>query len=326
MIDHLSIPLLQAPIGSVASPRLAAAVSNAGGMGSLALTWTKPEQARRLLQQVKERTTAPFFVNFVLAFPPRCFDVVLQAGVPAITFSWGHAPELMRRAQQKGISVGVQVGNLPGAMKALDDGADFIICQGVEAGGHVQSTTGLISLLTQVLDPSTSSGHRISRQVPVIAAGGLSTGFDMFHAMQNGAAGVMMGTRFVATRESRAHNLYKEALIEASPEDTAYTICFDGGWPQAAHRVLRNSTFTNWEAAGCSPKGSRPGEGEVVATLPSGGKILRYDDSPPLHKMKGDLLDCCLYAGQGVDGISDVPSAHELVHRLWQEAQSFKVQ
>ncbi len=316
MIDQLSIPILQAPIGSVTSPTLAAAVSNAGGMGSLALTWTKPNTTKNLLERLKESTSAPFFVNFVLAFPPVAFETVLDVGVPAITFSWGQAPALMHRAQQQGISVGVQVGNLQGAIQALNDGADFLICQGVEAGGHVQSTTGLNSLLTQVIERA--------GDVPVIATGGISNGYDIFQVMQAGAAGAMLGTRFVATQESEAHEAYKDALVQASSDDTAYSLCFDGGWAQAAHRVLRNVTFTNWEAAGCPPKGNRPGEGDIVATLRSGDKILRYDDSPPLKTMQGDVLDCCLYAGQGVDKITDIPSAQDLVRQLWEDALSFK--
>ena len=318
IFDRLSIPMLQAPIGSIASKHLAAAVSNAGAMGSLALTWTKPNRAKELVQQLKERTSAPFFVNFALAFPPLAFDAVLEVGVPAMTFSWGHAPDLMHRAQEQGIAVGIQIGNLQGAIRALNDGADFIICQGVEAGGHVQSTTELQPLLTQVID--------LASGVPIIATGGIASGLDIFTALQSGASGVMLGTRFVATQESAAHQAYKDALVDASAQDTAYTLCFDGGWPQAAHRVLRNATFTNWEAAGCPPKGSRPGEDDVVASLPSGAQILRYADDPPLKSMQGTLLDCCLYAGLGVTQITDVPSVHTLVNQLWEEAQSFKTE
>ena len=161
ILDQLKIPILQGPIGSIASPKLAAAVSNAGGMGSLALTWTPPEMTAKLLGQLKALTSNPFFVNFVLAFPPNAFDTAVEVGVPAITFSWGHAPRLMQKAQAKGIAVGVQVGNLVGAKRAIRDGADFLICQGLEAGGHVQSTTELKTLLQQVR--RFHRQHRLSR-------------------------------------------------------------------------------------------------------------------------------------------------------------------
>ena len=315
ILDQLKIPILQGPIGSIASPKLAAAVSNAGGMGSLALTWTPPDTTAKLLGQLKTQTSNPFFVNFVLAFPPNAFDTVVEVGVPAITFSWGHAPRLMQKAQAKGIAVGVQVGNLAGAKRAIRDGADFLICQGLEAGGHVQSTTELKTLLQQV--------RRFSPATPVIAAGGIATGQDIADTMQQGAKGVMMGTRFVATQESRAHLSYKESLVQASAGDTSYTLCFDGEWPQAAHRVLRNSTLTNWEADGCSPKGRRPGEGDVLATLPSGGTILRYDDTPPLKSMQGRLDEMCQYAGMGVGQMNDIPSVSTLLDRLWDDAQSY---
>ena len=316
IIEQLPIPILQAPIGSIANPTLAAAVSNAGGMGSLALTWTKPDLAKKQLLQLIEQTLAPFFVNFVLAFPPIAFEAVLEVGVPAITFSFGHAPDLMRRAQAQGILVGVQVGNLQGGQQAINDGADFIICQGMEAGGHVQSSTPLHVLLSQVA--------KIGGKIPIIAAGGISSALHIYQARQAGATGVMLGTRFVATKESRAHAQYKDALVSASSSDTAYTLCFDGGWPQAAHRVLRNSTFLAWEAAGCPSKGSRPGEGDVVATTPTGSELLRYDDSPPLISMEGDVLACCLYAGEGVGKIDDIPSVNTLMKQLWHHVQLLK--
>ena len=132
----------------------------------------------------------------------------------------------------------------------------------------------------------------------------------------------MLGTRFVATQESRAHPDYKARLVAAQAEATALTVCFDGDWPYAAHRVLRNSTLEAWEAAGSPPLGARPGEGEVVGTNAVGEPILRYADTAPREGFTGDTPAMCLYAGTGCAAIHDISSAAELLPRLWQEAQA----
>jgi nitronate monooxygenase len=254
---NLKYPILQAPIGSIASTNLASAVSNAGGMGSLALTWTKPDVAAQLVRELRDNTDNLFFVNFVLGFPLVSFEAVLEAGAPAITFSWGQPSKLIDKVHKYNSLVGVQVGTRAGAKQAIDDGADFIICQGVGAGGHVQSTTPLSDLLPSVVE--------IAGSVPIVAAGGLSNGKDLAWALNRGASAVMLGTRFVATVESFAHPDYKQALVEAKSADSIYTQCYNRLWPNASHRVLRNKTLDDWETAGCPQPGQRPGEDEVLA-------------------------------------------------------------
>ncbi len=308
---NLKYPILQAPIGSIASTRLAASVSNAGGMGSLALTWTEPDVAADRVRKLRAKTANPFFVNFVLSFPPKALEAALEAGTPAITFSWGQPGQLVNRIHQFDAQVGVQVGTVDGAKQALDDGVDFIICQGVEAGGHVQSTTPLSELLPKVVE--------IARSVPVVAAGGLTNGKDLAWALGRGAMAMMLGTRFVATIESNAHPLYKQAIVEAKSTDSVYTLCFDGSWPYSAHRVLRNRTLNDWETAGCPPSGQRPGEGDMIAEGSSGVVIKRYDDTPPAADMEGHILECCLYAGKGCSCIEDIPEAAVFLSELWSE-------
>lgn len=310
-LRKLAIPIVQAPIGSVATVELAAAVSNAGGMGSLAMTWTSADNAARLVERLKSQTSAPFLVNFVVTFAPVAFNAVIEAGVPAIGLSWGHAPHLIERAHKRGITVGVQVGTVEDAAQAIRDGADFVICQGAEAGGHVQSAFELATLLPEVVKQAGG--------VPVVATGGLADGADIRWALREGATAAMLGTRFVATAESAAHTLYKHAIVAARGSDTTRTFCFDGGWLGAAHRVIRNRTLERWEAAGSPPHGSRPGEGDIVAIDSAGGEVRRYDDRPALASMNGAVMDCSLFAGTGVDRISDVPSAQDLVRRLWDE-------
>ena len=135
----------------------------------------------------------------------------------------------------------------------MDAGADYLICQGTEAGGHVQATKALYDVLPDVLNEA--------KTVPVIAGGGIANGAHIRRALLAGASGVLIGTRFVATKEAGAHDEYKGAIARAKAPDTVLTVCFQDGWPSAPHRVLRNTTFEKWEAAGCPPAGKRPGEG-----------------------------------------------------------------
>ncbi len=311
----LRTPIWQAPTGSIAGPELAAAVSGAGGMGAMALTWASPEQATAQIAQVRSQTAHPFQVNFALAFPPHALPAALEAGAPAVTFSWGDPTPYLAQIRSAGAKVGVQVTNVEGARRMVQLGVDFLICQGIEAGGHVQSTQSLLLLLPQIL--------AVAEGIPVVAAGGIATGQDIAHVLQIGAVGAMLGTRFVATQESRAHPDYKARLVAAQADATALTVCFDGDWPYAAHRVLRNSTLEQWEAAGSPPIGARPGEGDILGTNANGEPILRYADTAPRQGFTGDTAAMCLYAGTGCAAIHDLPSAADLLPRLWQEAQGF---
>ena len=307
----LKYPIFQAPIGSMAGVELASAVSNTGGLGSLALTWTPKETAVELVQTLHTQTKKPFCVNYVLAFPVLSLDEILEAGVRVITFAWGNPKHLIQKCHHANTMVGVQVGSSDGAKSARDSGADFIICQGVEAGGHVQSTTPLMRLLDEVVLSCPA--------VPVVAAGGLADGSDIAKAFDAGADAVMLGTRFIATVESRAHPLYKQELVNSTAENAVLTVCFNEGWDNVLHRVLRNSTLINWEGAGCPPAGSRPGELELIASNDTGKIIRRYEEMPPAFDMSGDILACVLYAGTGCGKINNIPSVSELLPKLWSE-------
>lgn len=310
----LRFPLCQAPTGSIAGPELAAAVSGAGALGAMALTWASPEVAAEQVRRVREVTPAPFQVNYALYKPPASLGAALDAGVPVVTFSWGDPAPYLAQVRAAGAKVGIQVANVAGARRAADLGADFLICQGVEAGGHVQSTTPLNDLLPRVLEAAAG--------VPVVASGGIGDGEAIAYVLALGADAAMLGTRFVATLESGAHPAYKERLTQAGPAETALTVCFDGDWPYAAHRVLRNGTLEGWEASGCPPTGERPGEGDRVGRTAGGEPIRRYDDAAPRQGTTGDVLDMALYAGTSSAAIHDIPAAAVLVARLWEECRS----
>ncbi len=310
----IQVPIIQAPTAAIAGPRLAAAVSAAGALGSMGLTWTPPAAAQERVRQVRATTSNPFLVNFVLAFPADSLQVALDAGAPVVSFSFGDPEPYLSMIRSAGAKVGVQVGNVAGAKRARDLGVDFVICQGLEAGGHVQSSRPLDRLLPEVVDA-------VGGDLPLAAAGGLATGADIARVLRLGAQAAMLGTRFVATQESGAHSEYKQRLVASGASETALTLCFDGGWPDALHRVLRNATLENWEAAGCPPPGRRPGEGDEVARDSAGNPIHRYDDMAPRPGMSGALAEMALYAGMGVGDVTDLPSAGDLVRRLWREAE-----
>lgn len=305
----LQIPILQAPISSVASLELVQAVGQAGAMGSLGLTEVPPDRCRDNIIALND-LAVPYFVNFVLRFGNKTIREVAAMRPPCITLSFGLDAALMTDIRQLGVRVGVMTGSAGGAAAALAAGADFLIAQGMEAGGHVQSSRPLRDVLAEVIGAA--------GQVPVVAAGGIATGTDIAAALAMGAQAVMLGTRYVATAESRAHADYKQALVAAQPVDRAYTNCFDIGWPYAMHGVLRNDTFLAWEAAGCPAAPDRPGEGDVIARE-GATPIFRYSDTAPLRGAVGDVLSACLYAGKGVGGIDRIEPAGVMTRRLWAE-------
>jgi nitronate monooxygenase len=312
----LKYPIANAGMGGNATPELAIAVSNAGGLGAIgtgAGLARTPEVVRERVTQTRAGTAKPFVVNYLLAFDPATLPIALDAGAPIIQFAWGiPSPEMAGAIRKAHAKMGVQVGSAAGARRALDLGADYLICQGIEAGGHVQATQKLEDVLPSVIDEA--------NRVPVLAAGGIASGAHIRRALLLGAAGVLVGTRFVATKECYAHDEYKAALARAKAADTVLTVCFQDGWTNAPHRVLRNRTFAMWEAAGCPPPGTRPGEGDVLTTNAiTGAKKIRYGVSNPVRDDRGDLVELALYAGEGVDAIRDIPSAGELVARLWKE-------
>ena len=305
----LRYPIMQAPYGG---PLLAAAISNAGALGTVSLWVGTEEAAVERVQVMRQSTTQLFAVNYVLSFEPRSLPAALDAGAPLVHFSWGVPPAtLTAMVRQRGAIFGVQIATVEGASAELDAGASYVVCQGIEAGGHVQSSTPLYELLPRVVE--------CARDTPVLAAGGISRGRDIASALRAGASGVLLGTRFVATRESLAHQEYKAALVAAASTDTALSVCFQDGWPGALHRTLRNGTLERWEAAGCPPVGRRPGEGDIVARLADGSPVARYHFASPQRGVEGEVTDLALYAGAGVGAITDLPPASELIRRLWEE-------
>jgi nitronate monooxygenase len=310
----LKYPIFEAPHGLATGPDLAIAVSNAGAMGALAGLGS-PDNARNTVSKVRAATKGPFLINYILRNEPASLRVALDTGAPIVQFSWGMpTKEMVSAIRAAKAKLGMQITSAESARAALDLGADYLVCQGTEAGGHVQANRGLYEALPIVLEEA--------GQTPVIAAGGIGNGTAIYKALQAGASAAALGTRFVATVESNAHPVYKQMITTAHAKDTVLTVCFQDGWPNATHRALRNRTFLAWDAAGCPPVGKRPGEGDVLGTRADGSKVTRYWAISPDRGIEGRVAECALFAGLGVDLIKDLPKAGELVERLWRECEA----
>jgi nitronate monooxygenase len=310
----LKYPIFNAGMGSNAAPDLAIAVSNAGGLGAIGTgTAVSAETVRERVGQVRAGTKGLFAINYLLAFEPATLSVALDAGAPVVQFAWGLPGAAMVAAIRKAnAKMGIQISNVEGARRAIDLGADYLICQGIEAGGHVQALSALHDALPAVIAEA--------KAVPVLAAGGIANGAHIRRALLAGASGALLGTRFIATKEAVAHDDYKTALTRANATDTALTICFQDGWPNAPGRTLRNRTIEMWEAAGCPPPGKRPGEGDVLTTnVVTGTSKRRYSVGAPVPNDRGMIAELPNWAGMGVGAIRDIPSAADLVARLWRE-------
>ena len=311
---HLKMPILQAPMGGIARPKLAAAVSNAGGLGMLPI-WPMPlEQAANQLTDLKRATSAVFGVNLNVAFKPDAhLELALDHSVPLIHFFWGDPGPYISRAKSKGALTMATVASSLEARQARDAGVDILVAQGHEAGGHVRGTIGLAALVPMVVDAS--------GDLPVVAAGGIADGRGFASALMLGASGAMVGTALIVADECDAHPEYKNAILDAAEGDTSYGTLFDIGWPDAPCRVLRNSTVRAWEAAGSPLGGKRPNEGEIVAHA---GKIPipRYSATPPSRNVEGKIETMALYAGQGVGLVSRAATAGAILSRIADDAQA----
>ena len=312
----IDIPIIQAPMGGAVGPRLAAAVSNGGALGTLAPWAADLDTVRSQIREVKALTSKPFAVNLNAEFPQEeRLELCLSEGVPIISFFWRHPGALVARAKSGGAVVMHTVASAKDAVAAVDAGVDVVVAQGWEAGGHVRGMVATLPLIPSVVDAVSP--------VPVVAAGGVADGRGMAAALALGAAGVWVGTRFLAAAEADIHPRYRALLLDANESDTVHLEdLFDIGWPNAPHRVLRNETVAAWERAGRPDSGKRPGEGEVIATSRSRGSIVRYRAATPGTDVEGDIDSMSLWAGQAVGLVRTTQTAAQIVHEMNGEAEA----
>ncbi len=313
-LSGVSIPIVQAPMSGAVGPALAAAVSNAGGLGTLPLWGDDLATIVRKITQVRGLTDRTFAVNLNLNWPQHdLLRVCLDEGVTIISLFWGNPAELTKIAHDNGAIVMHTVASANEARRAIDCGVDIIVAQGVEAGGHVLGTVSTMALVPAVVDAVSP--------VPVIAAGGISDGRGMAAALALGASGVWVGTRYLASPEAEIHEAYRTLLLNSSEDDTEHSVLFDIDWPDAPHRAIRNSTFRTWHADGRQAPGERPGEGDVIGTTADGDDVVRYQSHTPRPDDQGDVEAGSLWCGQGVGLVQNMQAADEITREIWRDAQ-----
>ncbi len=299
-------PIVQAPMAAV--PELAAAVSNAGALGMVTLTWS--DDVGRVVRETASLTARPFGGNFVLTEDHHHrLDQALDAGLRIVSFLWGDPRDYIEPVHDAGGVLMLTVGSAEEARRAAASGVDVIVAQGWEAGGHVWSTLGTLPLVPAVVDAVTP--------VPVIASGGISDPRGVAAVFALGAQAAWVGTRFLLAEEMPIHEDYRRRLIAAVETDPQwYPNLYAVGWPDAPHRALRNSTAKAWEDAGRPPPGKRPGEDDVIAHFASGEAIVRYEPAPPMAGTTGEIEALSMWAGQGVALARQPQSATDIVTEL----------
>ncbi len=311
----IDYPVMQAAIGGISCPELAAAVSNAGGIGCIAMTGWGKEVTRSLLARASELTPRGIIANLLLPYDIAAeFDAILENPPKIVSFFWGDVAPYVEPVHEAGSLVMITVGSVDEAKRAADHGADLIVAQGWEAGGHVRGEIATLSLIPAVVDAVSP--------LPVIAAGGITDGRGLAAALCLGAQAAWIGTRFLAATEADIHPTYRDRVLSAKTADTYYSKLYDGTWPDAPGRVLRNKTIAEWESAGRPDPGHRPGEGETIARDSSGNEIKRYDAFAMRSDITGDIEAAPLWAGQGVGLVNKQQSAADIVDELVSEARS----
>jgi nitronate monooxygenase len=304
------VPVVLAGMGGVARSELVAAVSNAGGFGFLGMVREPPDLIRSEIARVRVATSREFGVNLIPAATDPLLleaelEVVIAEHVAAVTLFWDLKPDVVRRLRDSGCLVLCQVGSVREAEDAVAAGAQILIAQGFEAGGHVRGTTRLADLVRRVVE-------RV--EVPVLAAGGIVDGKGLAAVFGLGAQGVVIGTGFLATQESFAHDYHKQRLVEAQPNETVCTDAFHINWPNGVQvRVLPNSV-TRGERGDPFCAGRRIIGSEV------GRPIYLFSTDSPLRDMTGDFEAMALYAGEGAGLITSIPAAAERLNAIVDEA------
>ena len=278
-------PILLAPMGSAAGGKLAAAVTHAGGLGMVGSGYASTTAIKQELGEAGNARVGVGFILWALDRNPKALDVALDAKPAAIMLSFGNPEPYTPRIKAVGSKIICQVQTLEQAKQAAGAGADVIIAQGRDAGGHSGMTRGTIGLVPAVVDAVGSS-------IPVVAAG------------------VSMGTRFTATRESLWDQAMKEKAVASGGDQTAQTRVFDvvrgAAWPAIyPGRALRNDFFAQWH-----------GKEEALAE--------QQKTVEPAYVATGanDFAQRVVWAGESVDLVRDIPSARDVIERIVDEAAS----
>jgi len=296
-IDH---PIFLAGMGQVAYAEVCAAVSEAGGYGTLGMATVSPEGIRAQMREVRKRTQRPFGVDLLAALPEQmlaAIDVIIDAGASSFIAGLGVPGPVIGKCHAAGLKVVSMCGKVEHAVRAEDAGCDVVVAQGTEAGGHTGKIAGM-ALIPQIVD---------AVKIPVLAAGAIVDGRGIAAALALGAQGVWMGTRFIACKEARAAQEFKQRIVAAGGGDTAVTRCYSG----KPMRVIHNSYVEEQES---HPEGIKRFPEQLIQSAQAG--VLGYGESGI------DTDRTCMPAGQGIGGISDVPTAAEIIARLLRQTDA----
>jgi nitronate monooxygenase len=299
----LEYPIVLAPMASVAGGRLAAEVSNSGGLGLVGGGYGDPDWLREELSLAREEARRPWGVGLITWCATReTVDLALGYEPDAFMLSFGDSSPYASVIKETGCKLICQVQDVEGALAAEAAGADFIVAQGTEAGGHGAEHASTLPLVPAVVDAVDAT--------PVLAAGGIADGRGLAAALMLGAHGVLIGTRFYASIEALGHEQAKEQIVAARGSDTKRTQVFDVvrglQWPEEyTGRALRNDFLERWD-----------GWEKQLATAPDG-----EDETFREAEQEGDTDIAVVWCGEAADLISDVPATTELLRRIGAEAE-----
>jgi enoyl-[acyl-carrier protein] reductase II len=297
-IEH---PVFLAGMGRVAYAEVCAAVSEAGGYGTLGMAGASPDAIRDEMRKVRALTDKPFGVDLLAALPEAvmaAIDVIIEEGASSFIAGLGVPGPVISRCHDAGVKVMVVCGKVKHAVAAEEAGCDAVVAQGTEAGGHTGQVAG-ISLIPQTVD---------AVGIPVLAAGSIIDGRGLAAALAFGAQGVWMGTRFIASEEANAAKEFKDRIIGAGGADTRITRCYSG----KPMRVIANNYVEERER---DPSSILPFPQQMAASSQTG--LLGYAGGEDV-----DIDRTCMPSGQGIGGINEILPAGEIVRRVVEEAKS----
>ncbi|MCS6985858.1 MAG: nitronate monooxygenase [Sphingomonadaceae bacterium] len=296
-IEH---PVMLAGMGGVSYAEVCAAVSAAGGFGSLGMAGTSPSFIESQMKRVRALTDRPFGVDLLAAQPETLeasVDIIIREGARAFIAGLGVPYPIVRRLKDAGVLVAAVIGKVDHARKAEAAGCDFVIAQGTEGGGHTGQVAS-VALWPQVVD---------AVRIPVVAAGGLFDGRGLAAALALGCVGVWMGTRFIASVEAHAGQVYKDAIVRMTEADTVISRGFTG----KTLRALKNRTTERFEREEAKPFPLQALESAQANRLgPIAGITENLDPETQ-----------CFAAGQGGGGVREILPAAEIVRRTVAEAE-----
>jgi nitronate monooxygenase len=302
------VPIQSAPMGGIVTPELVAAVTTAGAMACVGLAGVPARGVRQIVAAAASAARGPWGANFMIPVLDKDCVEIAAATVPYVDFYHGDPDAaLVEMVHAGGAKAGWQVGSLAHALAAVDAGVDLLVVRGIEGGGRMWGHQSLWPLLVEILD---------AVNLPVLAAGGIADGRGLAAAVAAGAAGVRMGTRFVATDECGAHPLYKQAVTEAAADESVLTNLFSVMWPPGPSpaRILQRSI----DAASGLPDG-------LIGEMRMGPDVMpiqRFAVPPPTASATGHVEAMPFYAGESAGLISRIEPAGEVVGRIAADAEA----